>query len=194
MRRALIKYEQKIHSFILKSRQLVRGEKFSAEAAEPFTADLVSEPPVDFGSTSGKAVVRLGVKRAEAHYNLSATHADLLLDGFYYRMEKQNGNVAGAGTGHALELRAEIPGRIVKVLCSVGITVEAGAAVIVHEAMKMEMQLKAPAKLKIAEILVTEGAQVEADARLIRFVPADTTGSPVAGSGQDAVRDAENEA
>jgi biotin carboxyl carrier protein len=173
MRRALIKYEQKIHSFILKGRQLVRGEKFIAEAAEPYSADLAPENPADFGSTSGKITIRLGGKKAEAHYNLSAGQADLLIDGFYYRMERQSGSAGDSNAGHALELRAEIPGRIVKVLCSVGVTVEAGTSLIVHEAMKMEMQLKAPVRVKIAEIFVGEGAQVDADAKLIRFAVAD---------------------
>lgn len=173
MRRALIKYEQKIHSFILKDRQLVRGEKFHEEVAEPFTADLTPETPVDFGSSSGKGVIRLGGKRAEIYYNIAGSYADLLIDGFYYRLERQGGSPAGGSAGHAQDLRAEIPGRIVKVLCAVGITVEAGTSLIVHEAMKMEMQLKAPARVKIAEILVSEGTQVEADAKLIRFSPVD---------------------
>jgi biotin carboxyl carrier protein len=171
MRRALIKYEQKIHSFILKGRKLVRGEKFLAEAAEPFAAEVTAEDPANFGAVSGKAVMRLGTKRVEANYNLSTTHGDLLIDGFYYRLEKQSSGSAGATAGHAAELRAEIPGRIIKVLCSVGSIVEAGTPLIVQEAMKMEMQLKAPAKVKISDILVAEGAQVEADAKLIRFAP-----------------------
>jgi len=60
------------------------------------------------------------------------------------------------------KLTAPMPGKIVRVLVSQGDEVEAGAGVLVVEAMKMQNEIKAPKKGTIQKILVTEGAAVNA--------------------------------
>ena len=74
-----------------------------------------------------------------------------------------------AGITAALEIRSEIPGRIIKVLVQPGDLVVQGQAVVVQEAMKMEITLVAGSNRRIAEVLVEAGAQVVADEVLIRF-------------------------
>jgi biotin carboxyl carrier protein len=60
------------------------------------------------------------------------------------------------------KLTAPMPGKIVRVLVSQGADVEAGAGVLVVEAMKMQNEIKSPKKGKIQQILVSEGAAVNA--------------------------------
>jgi biotin carboxyl carrier protein len=62
-----------------------------------------------------------------------------------------------------------MPGRIVRLLVAAGAQVEAGAPLVVIEAMKMENELRASHGGKIAEILVRPGDAVEGGARLIRL-------------------------
>ena len=74
------------------------------------------------------------------------------------------GKVAHKGP---LRLTAPMPGKIVKVLVSVGETVEAGRGVLVMEAMKMENELKAARAGVVQEIKVKEGQAVEMGALLL---------------------------
>jgi 3-methylcrotonyl-CoA carboxylase alpha subunit len=64
---------------------------------------------------------------------------------------------------------APMPGRIVLVKPRAGDTVSAGQELIVMEAMKMEITLKAPRAGKVASVGAAPGDFVEADAVLVRF-------------------------
>jgi biotin carboxyl carrier protein len=55
-----------------------------------------------------------------------------------------------------------MPGKIVRVLVGEGAEVEAGAGVLVVEAMKMQNEIKSPKKGTIRKILVGTGAAVNA--------------------------------
>lgn len=72
-----------------------------------------------------------------------------------------------AGSGAAGELRAAMPGKVVKLLSKVGEVVKAGQSLLVIEAMKMENELRSPGAGRIAEIGVREGQTVEAGQLLI---------------------------
>jgi acyl-CoA carboxylase subunit alpha len=65
----------------------------------------------------------------------------------------------GADAG---SLRAPLPGRILRVAANAGSDVEAGALVVVLEAMKMEHQVTAPRRGRLSEVRVREGQQVDA--------------------------------
>ncbi len=60
------------------------------------------------------------------------------------------------------KLTAPMPGKIVRILLAQGAEVEAGAGVLVVEAMKMQNEVKSPKKGRIQKILVAEGAAVNA--------------------------------
>ena len=60
------------------------------------------------------------------------------------------------------KLTAPMPGKIVRILLTQGAEVEAGAGVLVVEAMKMQNEVKSPKKGTIQKILVAEGAAVNA--------------------------------
>ncbi len=68
------------------------------------------------------------------------------------------------------QVLAPMPGRIVVVKAKPGDTVEQGQDLLVMEAMKMELALKAPRTGKLADITAAQGDFVEADTILVRFV------------------------
>jgi biotin carboxyl carrier protein len=70
----------------------------------------------------------------------------------------------GAATGDqgARKLLAPMPGKVVRVLAPEKTQVEAGQGVIVVEAMKMQNEMKAVKKGVVKQVLVKEGANVNA--------------------------------
>lgn len=68
---------------------------------------------------------------------------------------------AGQESGPA-KITAPMPGKVVRVLASVGDEVEAGQGVIVVEAMKMQNEIKSPKKGKVTKIAATESSLVNA--------------------------------
>ena len=72
------------------------------------------------------------------------------------------------GSGLAAgSLTAPMPGTVVRVEVSAGTTVEAGAVLLVLEAMKMEHVVRAPADATVDEVSVEAGQQVDAGALLV---------------------------
>ena len=65
---------------------------------------------------------------------------------------------AGAG---AVKVSASVPGKVLKVVASVGQAVKAGDNIIILESMKMEIQVVAPQDGTVASIDTSEGASVE---------------------------------
>jgi acetyl/propionyl-CoA carboxylase alpha subunit len=72
-----------------------------------------------------------------------------------------------AGAAGPVELRAQMPGKIIKLLAEVGSTVTAGQGLIVVEAMKMQNEVKAPKDGTLTRIHVAEGATVGAGEALL---------------------------
>jgi len=60
------------------------------------------------------------------------------------------------------KLTAPMPGKIVRLLMSQGAEVEAGAGVLVVEAMKMQNEIKSPKSGKVERLLAKEGQSVNA--------------------------------
>ncbi len=69
------------------------------------------------------------------------------------------------------EIRAQMPGKIVKVLVSVGQNVAAEQSLVIIEAMKMENELRSPIDGVVAAVEVSEGAAVETNALLVVVEP-----------------------
>ena len=65
---------------------------------------------------------------------------------------------AGAG---AVKVSASVPGKVLKVVVSVGQAVKAGDNIIILESMKMEIPVVAPQDGTVASIDTSEGASVE---------------------------------
>lgn len=65
---------------------------------------------------------------------------------------------AGAGS---VKVSAAVPGKVVKIVASVGQSVKAGDSVVIVESMKMEIPVVAPQDGTLAAINVSEGTPVE---------------------------------
>jgi biotin carboxyl carrier protein len=72
------------------------------------------------------------------------------------------GRVRAADDHGPRKLTAPMPGKVVRLLLGPGAEVEAGAGVLVVEAMKMQNEVKSPKKGIVRKILVSEGSAVNA--------------------------------
>jgi 3-methylcrotonyl-CoA carboxylase alpha subunit len=91
-------------------------------------------------------------------------------DGRRWRLERQRAFAFEAAASSGVDrVPAPMPGRIVAVKVASGAAVEHGAELVIMEAMKMEISLKAPRAGVIAVVQATVGEFVEADTVLIRF-------------------------
>ncbi len=72
----------------------------------------------------------------------------------------------GARGGHA-EIKAPMPGKVVKLLVSPGDTVEAGQGVLLFEAMKMQNEIRSPVAGEVTDLVVSEGQAVEMREKLL---------------------------
>ncbi|QOC91571.1 ATP-binding protein [Micromonospora craniellae] len=112
------------------------------------------------------------------HRLLTGTHGPVHLvevDGVAHRVSRDEGGV----------LRSPMPALVVATPLALGAEIEAGAPVLVLEAMKMETVLRAPFRAQLKECAVSVGSQVEAGAALLRLEPltdgaAETVEAPVA--------------
>ncbi|MFI6078574.1 carboxyl transferase domain-containing protein [Actinoplanes sp. NPDC051343] len=133
------------------------------------TADVELER---YDKHSGRIVVN-----GARHKLLTGTHGSIHLvevDGVTHRISRDEGGV----------LRAPMPALVVATPLAPGAEVEAGAPVLVLEAMKMEAVLRAPFKARVKECLVSVGAKVDAGAALLRLEPIGDASAEVAAAGE----------
>jgi biotin carboxyl carrier protein len=71
------------------------------------------------------------------------------------------------GASGPVELRAQMPGKVVTVLVELGAAVQAGQGLIVVEAMKMQNEMKSPKNGVVSKIHAAEGATVAAGQPLL---------------------------
>jgi biotin carboxyl carrier protein len=95
-----------------------------------------------------------------------ATHVEISGQSFEVALfDPRRLRAAGAGSaqseGHVV-VAASIPGKVVRVLVEEGETVEAGAGLVVVEAMKMQNELKSPKAGTVVELRARAGATVNA--------------------------------
>ncbi|MGZ8744864.1 MAG: ATP-binding protein, partial [Nocardioides sp.] len=118
--------------------------------------------------------VRRRLVVGEHRYSVvTATHGPTTLvevDGVTHRVSRDEGGV----------LRSPAPALVVATPVAVGDEVEAGAAVVVLESMKMETVLHAPYAARVKELSVITGSQVATGSALIKL-------EPLEGAAQEAV-------
>lgn len=100
------------------------------------------------------------------------TTVEVIVDGWRFEFEVEDADRAelrrratrardaGAASG-PVEIRAIIPGRVAAVRVTVGDAVEAGASLLVVEAMKMQNELRAPRAGVVERVAVGEGETIE---------------------------------
>jgi len=82
------------------------------------------------------------------------------------------GSTAGVATG-VQEVRAQMPGKVVKLMVSVGQEVARDDALLILEAMKMENEIRSPIDGVVVKIGVVEGEPVEVDQLMVIVEPPD---------------------
>ncbi len=139
---------------------------------------LLGGQPVDVDLAIVRGALSLRVDGRVVDLTTEGTPPDLgvIASGHrsYVRVESARQRAAAAAASHGGGLKEDVvrspmPGRVVRVFVARGDSVEAGQALVVIEAMKMENELRAKHAGKIAEVLVAAGATVEGNAKLIRF-------------------------
>lgn len=94
---------------------------------------------------------------------------------FQIRGEKILGGTDSAVSGSGVDLesafQAQVPGKLKKILVQEGACVEAGARILLLEAMKMEFAITAPVAGLIGVIHFKEGDAIQPGARLLEFKP-----------------------
>jgi biotin carboxyl carrier protein len=105
-----------------------------------------------FKSTSGKDVCQAEVHLRGASYAIRLTDPKRL-------RSAQSGRTSEKGLAQIL---APMPGKVVRVLTEVGAEVQAGAGILIVEAMKMQNEMKAPKAGRVVSISAEAGATVNA--------------------------------
>ena len=82
------------------------------------------------------------------------------------RRARAGGAVAASDSSAPARIVAPLPGKVVRILAAMGQAVRPGQGIVVVEAMKMENELRTPRGGFVKQILVAEGASVEAGALL----------------------------
>ena len=109
---------------------------------------------------------------------LGARRFEIVVDGWLFEATTESASraelrdrVAKQAAAHhpasAVTLRAQIPGRVVKVWVEPGQTVERGERLLAIEAMKMDNEIRAPRAGVVEVVTVELGARVEKDAELL---------------------------
>jgi pyruvate carboxylase subunit B len=105
---------------------------------------------------------------------------DITLAGHQYTVEIENereraaraaARSASKGGG---EVKAVMPGMVIKILVSQGETVTKGTPLLVLEAMKMQNEITAPSDGVVSALHVSEGTAVSAGSRLVSLQAPDS--------------------
>jgi biotin carboxyl carrier protein len=131
-------------------------------------ADFVRLADGAWSVLSGGRSIEVSVARAGEKWRAESSGRRYLLQG--------EGAALGEAAAHACaggphEVRATLPGKIVRVEVETGARVEEGAGLVVIEAMKMENELRSPFEARVASVAVTAGQTVETGALLLVLEP-----------------------
>ena len=120
---------------------------------------------------------RIGDRWLTFGFRQSGDDVQVVLDGSDYTVRVSDARIrnlaaAGVSTQSAArpqDLKAPIPGRVVRVLVAPGTAVERNQHVMTLDAMKLEYEILAPHAGRIAAVLVEAGQAVEKGQVLLRF-------------------------
>ncbi len=137
-----------------------RTVRIDGEAVRPCDGDAVETEPGVY------SVLSDGVS-----FEARVAGDEIAIGGHRFRFEiddprKWKRSSLAAGAGGRAALTAAMPGKIVRILVSVGDEVVAGQGILVMEAMKMQNEIKAPRAGSVTAIEVKENDSVNAGAPL----------------------------
>ncbi len=144
------------------------GNQFSISMADTvYEGTLVLTGP-------GEGWLNYGGRILPFYMSQKQDNLHIWLDGKTYAITLVNpASRRAGGTGAATlsdgEIKAPMPGTVLKVPVKVGDSVEANQPLVIMESMKMEMTLSAPQAGVIQSVSCTEGHLVEMGAVLVRL-------------------------
>jgi biotin carboxyl carrier protein len=120
----------------------------------------------------GMFSVLLGHRSLTVHIVANGEEREVWVEGRRYAISvadprDRSGREKKQTSAGPLEVRAQMPGKVVKLLVAQGAVVQAGQGLIVVEAMKMQNEMKSPRDGPVTKIYVTEGAAVAAGEKLM---------------------------
>lgn len=163
-------------------------------AAEERGAGVEEETIVRVEGASGEARARAapggylvvrGRTTREAGVTRSAAGAvTVVVEGETFRFENAalRSSARGGDSAGRAEVRAPMPGRVVRLLRGEGDPVRAGDGVLVLEAMKMQNEVRAPVDGVVATMKAAAGASLGGGEVLFAVLPADSPADPPADS------------
>ncbi len=147
------------------------GYDVSVDGAPPVRVDAFKTPRTGYSLLIGHLQYEGSVDELEGG------NFDVHLGSSAYQftvVDERRKLLVGAGQAVAVgrqEIRAQMPGKIVKLLVAAGAPVSSGQALVVIEAMKMENEIRSPIDGVVTEIAVAEGDAVETGAALVTVEP-----------------------
>ena len=138
-------------------------EKFQAAAMPDGRLSLVFEDGRQFCARGHVAQDGVDLSDAQGHRRIS------IADPLHDRMRHSAG--LGAAADSDAEIRAQMPGRVVEIRVAVGDRVEAGAILLVLEAMKMQNEIRCDRAGIVDRVDVAAGQPVEGGALMMSLRP-----------------------
>ena len=142
-----------------------QGEGFRASlAGRTFELEILDAQP-------GQISLLLDGRPATLYWANEGSKKWVSMDGCTYLVEKPSGRSAGRGRESASTgfLRAPMRAQVRSIEAAEGDRVEQGQTLLLLEAMKMEIRIKAPHPGQVARVLVQTGQTVEREQALIEL-------------------------
>lgn len=128
-------------------------------------ASLVPVSPGLYSVLLGTESITVNLSKTEGQYEAASGGRRLFLS-IADKRDRAERPRADAGSG-PVEVRAQMPGKIITLLVQPGTEVAAGQSLLVIEAMKMQNELKSPKSGIVSKLYVSEGETVPANHRLV---------------------------
>ncbi|HKV55724.1 MAG TPA: biotin/lipoyl-containing protein [Candidatus Binataceae bacterium] len=154
------------HEHNVEVRSVEHGEIRVTIDGEEITATIESS------AANGSYVIRIGSKAARVLAGRQRNSILVAVGPAQFEFVPVEGRGRRAHGLATPEITAPMPGKVVKVLVAEGQAVEAGSALIVLEAMKMETALNAESAAVVKRICVAAGDMIDHGAVLLELSPA----------------------
>ena len=121
------------------------------------------------GSSPGEFIVRDGDRITRVFAAVSGETTWVFCDGVTYEIVEERGSARSRASAPAGSLTAPMPATVVQVKVNAGDAVKRGDILIVLEAMKMELPVRAPADGRVTAVHCEPGQLVQPDTSLIEI-------------------------
>ncbi|MGH2750142.1 MAG: acetyl/propionyl/methylcrotonyl-CoA carboxylase subunit alpha [Actinomycetota bacterium] len=154
------------HRLMLADERFASGNYHTGTVEREMDLSALADAPVQKPQAGEPEIVERRFEVEVEGKRFSVTARERLETTVQRRKPKPPAKVAGTGGGGSETLIAPMQGTIVKVLVSKGQEVEAGEAIVVLEAMKMENSILAHANGTVTDLKVKQGQSVETGATI----------------------------